>query len=312
MNDVDKMQFRDKRILITGANGFIGRHLAGILSVQGAQVSFLDRIASGGPAHPEYIGDLRDAAFVDRTISHCDPEIIFHLAAYKERVPELEAFSQAIAVNVLGSLNLFTAAKKLSSLRSIIVIGTAEEYGRNPSPFSEKDREAPVNAYSYSKLCVTHLGEMLYKHYGLPCVMIRPTLAYGPGQDVDMFLPALIQSLINDHPFLMTPGRQTRDYLYITDLIDALMSSALERNALGQIINVGSGQSIAIADLALKVQEYIGKTNLVKIGAKQYRAGEAMEYSVDGSKAKQILHWQPRVLLEQGLKNTITFYQRGK
>lgn len=311
MHDPVEMPFRDKRVLITGANGFIGRHLTGTLAAQGALISSLDRTGSAGQDHQEYIGDLRDPAFVDRTIVQSDPEIIFHLAAFKERTAEIEAFSQAVSVNVMGSLNLFAAAKKLASLRSLVVIGTAEEYGRNPGPFNEKDREGPVNAYSFSKLCVTHLGEVLHKHYDLPCVMIRPTLAYGPGQDTDMFLPALIQALINDRPFLMTPGRQTRDYLYITDLIDALLKSALARDALGQVINIGSGRSLAIADLALRVQDYLGKSDLVRIGALQYRSGEVMEYGVDGGKARDLLHWHPRVGLEEGLKNTITYYQRG-
>lgn len=302
-----------KQVLITGANGFIGRHLSKALTAQGAAVSFLDRTpARDHPPEQQYIGDLRDGQFIERALEQSSPEFIFHLAAFKERTSAIEAFSEAISVNLLGSLHLFTAAKKLPDLRRIVVIGTAEEYGRIPSPFHEEHRESPVNAYSFSKLCVTHLSAVLHNIYNIPLVVLRPTLAYGPGQDVDMFLPALIKTIIENQPFPMTPGRQTRDFIYVTDLVEALLHAATAPEAVGQIVNIGSGESVSLGDLALKIEHDLGKSGLVRIGAKGYRIGEVMEYGVDLRKAKEMLHWTPKVALEEGIRHTIRYYLDGQ
>ena len=302
-----------RQVLITGANGFIGRHLSKALTAQGAAVSILDLVpARDHPQKQHYVGDLRDAHFVDRALEQSSPEFIFHLAAFKERTSAIEAFSDAISVNLMGSLNIFTAAKKLRNLRSLVVIGTAEEYGSISGPFQEEHREAPINAYSFSKLCVTHLSEVLHRIYNIPSIVIRPTLAYGPGQDVDMFLPALIKTVLQDQPFPMTPGRQTRDFIYVSDLVEALLHAATAPGAAGQVVNIGSGQSVPLGDLAQKIERDLGKSGLVLIGAKEYRIGEVMEYGVDIGKAKELLHWTPKVGLEEGIRDTIRYYRDGR
>jgi len=303
----------NKRVLITGAYGFIGRYLMEALTSQGARISVITQQSDQlSFAIKEYIGDLRDIDFVNSCVDQSDPEIIFHLAAFKERSSSIDAFIPAIETNLIGSLNLFAAANKVKSLKSIVVVGTAEEYGQNPCPFTEDMRESPVSAYSFSKLCMTHLCEVLNTLYNMPFVVVRPTLAYGPRQNTDMFLPALIKTLIEDKHFPMTPGMQTRDYVYITDLVDALIRAAEYGQGDEQIFNIGSGQPVAIASLALVVEKALGKSGLVQIGTIDYRSGEIMEYFVDNSKAKAFLGWEPTVSLEEGLKTTIDFYLRGR
>jgi len=300
---------RNRRVLITGANGFIGGHLVAALNARGALISVIDRSPSSDTrCSMHFAGDLRDAAFVADAVNQANPEIIFHLAAFKERTSEIEAFAEAIAVNVMGSLNLFTAAKKLTALRSVVVIGTAEEYGRIPCPFTENSREQPINAYSFSKVCLTHLCHVLNDIYRLPFVVLRPTLAYGPGQHTDMFLPALIQSVLHDRPFPMTLGRQTRDFLYISDLVDALLRAAVAPSAVGQIINLGSGRSISLGDLARTIENTIGKTGIAQIGARPYRIGEVMEYQISIRKAAELLNWSAATSLEDGIRATIEYY----
>ena len=304
--------FKNKRILITGGYGFVGRHLIDVLTVRGAEISVIAQASERAPfSVQEYVGNLNDVGFINTCVDQSAPEIIFHLAAFKERSSAIEAFLPAIETNLIGSLNLFAAANRLKSLQSIVVVGTAEEYGHNPCPFTEDMRESPVSAYSFSKLCMTHLCEVLNILYKMPFVVVRPTLAYGPGQNIDMFLPALIKSLIDDTPFPMTPGMQTRDYVYITDLVDALIRASTYVKDGGQVFNIGSGQPVTIANLAIMVEEMLGKTGLVQVGAINYRSGEIMEYFVDNSKAKALLGWEPKVGLEEGLKNTIDFYLRG-
>jgi UDP-glucose 4-epimerase len=311
MLDFNHVNFKSK-CLMTGASGFIGRQLLEFLFKYGVEINTFDR-QSNYLTFPvkQYVGDLRDADLVEACVEQSNPEIIFHLAAFKERSSKLEDFSTAIDTNLIGALNLFKAAARLNNLRSIVIVGTAEEYGRNVCPFTESMREAPVSAYSFSKLCLTHLCEVLHNLYKIPFTVVRPTLAYGPGQPADMFLPALIKSLISNKQFPMTPGEQTRDFVYISDLVDALVSSALNSKAVGQIINIGSGMPVSISELALRVQRLLNKTNLVRTGDIDYRSGEIMDYYVDITKAKNLLGWTPKVSLDVGLKKTIDYYLQG-
>lgn len=299
---------KDKKVLITGANGFIGRSLVADLVARDARVATMDVAPLEGGDGREitaYTGDLEDRTFVEDCIGRCRPDVVFHLAAFKERSSAMADFYKAVGVNVLGSLNLFSALNARGNVSSVVVLGTAEEYGRNDSPFREGMREGPVTAYSYSKLCLTNLCEILYNLHGLPVVVLRPTLAYGPGQDTGMFLPSLIESLIGDRPFLMTAGEQTRDYVYITDLVDAMIKASETPEAQGEIINIGSGTAVRLLDLVEMVERLLGKKGRVTVGGREYRPDEIMDYQVDTSKAKRLLRWEPKVSLDEGVELTV-------
>jgi len=303
--------FKDKRILVTGAHGFIGNYLVDQLIASGAKVGVIDRVPSRNkkPAK-EMIGDLKDKAFMERAIKTSRPEFVFHLAATKDRSSKISAFYQAIEENLLGTLNLLAVLKSARQLRSVIVVGTAEEYGNNTCPYREEMRGMPVSSYSFSKLCVTQLCESLSKLHQIPITVIRPTLAYGPGQDKDMFLPALIMALLKKKPFPMTKGDQTRDYVYVTDLINALIKASLCRHHGGSVFNVGSGQPIKIKALAEMVAKLSGNKQMIKFGAKAYRSSEIMEYYTDNLKAKKEFGWTPKVGLKDGLRKTIEYYKK--
>ncbi len=305
--------YSNKRVLITGASGFIGKHLTANLLQQGALVSTIDLMAdhSSECSVTAYTGNLCDATFVENCLLQAQPEIIFHLAAYKERSVLMESFKVAIAANLDATLNLVTFAQQNRTLQALVVMGTVDEYGSNTAPFMEGTREAPVSAYSFSKLCVTHLCEIMHTLYDIPCVVLRPTVADGPGQATDMFIPALIQSIIAGRTFPMTRGEQTRDFIYITDLISAILQSGLCRVAYGQIINVGSGKTVTIAQLARKVERMLGIDSLVEYGALAYRKGEIMEYGVNLDRAHSLLNWQAEVSLDAGLRETIEYYKRN-
>jgi UDP-glucose 4-epimerase len=301
--------FLHKRVLVTGASGFIGRHLVSRLLAHGAEIASVSRNRTDLPPEVrQYAIDIRDPAAVDDCIRDCRPEYIFHLAAYKERTESIPAFYAAIETNLTGSLNLFAAAKHPGPVRSIVTLGTAEEYGNTATPFSEQARESPVTPYSFSKVCVTHLAELFFQLYRLPVVVVRPTLAYGPGQGPEMFLPALIASLVADRPFEMTPGGQTRDFVYVADLVDALVLAAAKEQAHGQVINIGSGTPVKLVDIALLTEKMMGKSGLVRAGSKSYRHNEIMEYAVSTKKAEELLGWRPATTLEAGLSNTIDYY----
>lgn len=304
-----------KRVLVTGARGFIGRNLVDALVARRADVAALDMVppdAKETVGITVYTGDIADSAFVKECVDGCRPEIVFHLAAFKERSSEVEDFYRAVGVNVMGSLNLLSALVKQGGVSSVVVLGTAEEYGKNASPFVESMRETPVTAYSWSKLCVTNLCSMYHSLYGLPVVVLRPTLAYGPGQEAGMFLPSLIRSLVEGREFVMTAGEQTRDFVYITDLVDAMIRASGAQGAAGEVMNIGSGGAVRLLDLVTMVERLMDRRGLVRVGGREYRPDEIMDYRVDTSKAKRLIGWQAKIGLDEGVRRTIaSFLRRG-
>lgn len=309
---MNKKCLENKKILITGAGGFIGRHLVSALSgldIELYSIDFKEMVYNFSGT--EYIGKLEDSSFLKSSIKDIQPDIVFHLAAKKARVYSIDDFFQAIETNLVGSLNLFSALNEVASPESIVVLGTAEEYGRGAAPYNENMREAPVSSYSFSKTCMTHLCQVLHDLYKLPFVILRPTVAYGPFQNEEMFLPALINSLLRGNEFSMTAGEQTRDFIYVDDLVEAMLSAANSKRAIGEVINVGSASPVTIRELASRVQTLIGKEGLLGFGKREYRKGEIMNYSIDNSKAVNLLDWNPNISLDEGLKRTIDFYSRN-
>jgi nucleoside-diphosphate-sugar epimerase len=190
-------------------------------------------------------------------------------------------------------------------------MGTCEEYGSSTVPFHEGLREAPVSAYSFSKATATQLLQTLYRTHRLPVVVLRPSLVYGPGQQPDMFLPALIQALLREEAFPMSAGRQTRDFVYIDDMVEAMIKASRQSDALGKAINISCGTPTILRDLALLVARIIGNDceRLIKLGEVPYRLAEIMEYVANPNLAKSILNWSPSTSLEKGLSQTIDYYR---
>ncbi|WP_083685040.1 NAD-dependent epimerase/dehydratase family protein [Massilia putida] len=303
--------YRGKRILVTGATGFIGRHLVEMLGALGGELAILSRGSDPLPHVGKiFRGELQDRDFVSATLSDWAPHLVFHLAGARERNLTREAFDKTIEANLMGTLNLLYAALDRGELGRIVVLGTGEEYGRNPAPFHESMREGPISAYSFSKQCATQLSQLMHSSFGLPVVVVRPSVAYGPGQHDDMFLPALIQTLLRGEAFDMTLGEQTRDYVYVSDLVEAILCAGACDGVDGEIINVGSGTATRIAGLVEQVEAQLGIEGLVRRGTVPYRTGEPMEYLLDVSKARALLQWTPRTSLEAGLRETIAWYRQ--
>lgn len=303
-----------KVALITGISGFIGKHLAATLRDRGVKVVGVKR----NPEQLEQIdgaiicGDITDRAFVSDIVQEYQPDAVFHLAANKSRIGGIEDFRQCLEDNLIGTLNLAEACVDKPFVQRFVAMGTCEEYGQSTVPFIEEMRESPISAYSLSKTASTHLLQTLHRTHQLPVVVLRPSLAYGPGQAADMFLPALIQALLKNKPFSMSGGQQTRDYVYIDDLIEAVILAATLPGALGKVINVGSGVPVLLKDLALIVAQKVGVNaeELVELGTKCYRPNEIMEYVASYRAAERILGWSPKTSLEKGLNVTVEHYRQ--
>lgn len=308
--DVDRARaLEGARVLVTGASGFIGRRLVGRLAAAGAEVHAIDLVPGAVAGVAEHLCDITDPVAMATAVAESDPAYVFHLAAFKQRASDPGAFARAVLDNITGTLDLAVPLCGRPRLRSLVAVGTAEEYAGGPSPYEESMREAPVSAYSFSKTAMVHLLQTFHRAHRLPAVVVRPTIAYGPGQPTDMFLPALITTLLRGERFPMTAGEQTRDFVFVDDIVGALIAAATTPRAVGGVFNIGSGASIAVRDVARRVEALVGVSGLLGLGDVPYRVSESMEYAVDTSAARDVLGWSAAVGLDDGLRATVESYR---
>jgi nucleoside-diphosphate-sugar epimerase len=301
------------RVLVTGATGFIGSHLAERLVAEGAEVmlavepgasqaniaSILDKVR----VHEV---DLCEGQMVRQLLRECRPSKVYHLAAVGVTEPGIDPLL-AVQVNVLGTLNLLKALRE-TECDCFINTGTCYEYGHNTPPMREDQMVDPINAYAASKSAAWLFCNMYHRTRGYPIVTVRPFTVYGPRQSPRALIPQTINSALRGEDFAMTGGEQTRDFTYVDDVVEGYVRASLSEEAIGQTINLGTGEEHPIKDVVLKVLELMGTPVRPLIGALPYRPVEVWRVYSDSSKARELLGWQPQVGLEEGLRRTITWY----
>lgn len=309
--------FKNTVVLITGANGFIGSHLARKLVLLGARVkAFVDPSTSLWRIHPLrkkldiYPVDITNSLKIDELIKKIKPRKIYHLAAYLDTSRSPEVINKMIDVNLKGTINMLCALKNSAhKFDCFINTDTCEAYGGNDVPFLETQREQPVSAYSGSKVCATYFCQMMNRAQGMPIVILRPSLVYGPYQTNGMLIPSLISKCIANEEFHMTQGEQSREFVYISDIVSGYLKASITPRAIGEIINLGSGQEYKVKDVVNLIVK-ITKTRIIpKVGRLSYRAAELMHFYCSNLKAKELLDWEPIVPLDQGLFKTVQWYK---
>lgn len=305
---------QDIRVLVTGLSGFIGSHLARRLLKEGAEVhglvrenSNLWRIQDIKNQINLHCIDLLDFESVRKAVQDIKPQKVFHLAAYVDVRRSFEVMDEMIEVNIKGTLNLLMALDG-TAYDCFINTGTCEEYGDNPVPFREDQIPNPVSPYSASKVSTTMFCQMLYKTMELPIIILRPFLTYGPMQESNMLIPSVIKKAIKRERFGMTEGEQTREFNYVEDIVDGFIKASLSKRAIGEIINIGNGKEYKVKDVVLKILNTMGNPIEPLIGALPYREGETIHFYCDNTKARELLGWNPKVSLDEGLKKTIDWY----
>ncbi|MCX6348268.1 MAG: SDR family oxidoreductase, partial [Candidatus Aureabacteria bacterium] len=293
--------FKNIPVLITGAEGFLGSHLARRLVEEGARVTAL--VAPGAPLSRIAdlrsrlrlsVVDVRDARAVGRAVKKAAPRFLFHLAAVTNPARSWDALDLALAVNLGGTVNVLKAAEK-EGCESVLSTCTAGVYGRNPPPFREEMPLDPGSPYSVSKAAATFACQMAARSLKVPATVVRLFLVYGPDQGEERFLPQLIRAGLKRKPFRMTAGRQTREYTYIDDVVEGMLRAAGRRRAAGEVFNLGSGEEISLRDLARKVNRLLGGTLILDRKKIPYRKNEIFRFLGDHRKAKKVLGWQARV-----------------
>jgi nucleoside-diphosphate-sugar epimerase len=301
------------RVLVTGATGFIGSHLAERLVAEGAEVTLAVEPGASQANIANILDkvrvhevDLREGQMVRQLVRECQPRKVYHLAAVGVTEPDVDP-RLAVQVNVMGTLNLLEALRE-TNCDCFINTGTCYEYGRNTPPMHEDQMVDPINAYAASKSAAWLFCSLYHRTHCYPIVTVRPFTVYGPRQSERALIPQTILSALRGQDFEMTRGEQTRDFTYVDDIVEGYIRASISEKAIGQIINLGAGEEHSIKHVVLKVLELMGNPAKPLIGALPYRLGEIWRLYSDSSKARELLGWQPQVSLEDGLRKTIAWY----
>ena len=301
------------RVLVTGATGFIGSHLAERLVVEGAEVTLAVEPGTNKANVASILDkvrvrevDLRESHMVRRLVRECQPSKVYHLAAVGVTEPGIEP-GLAAQVNVMGTLNLLDALRE-TQCDCFVNTGTCYEYGHNTPPMHEDQAVDPINAYAASKSAAWLFCNMYHKTRGYPIVTLRPFTVYGPRQSEQALIPQTIISALRAEDFEMTGGEQTRDFTYVDDVVEGYIRASLSKKAIGQTINLGTGEERPIKHVVLKVLELMDNPVKPMIGALPYRPREIWRLYSDSGKARELFGWQPQVSLKDGLRKTIEWY----
>ena len=302
-----------KEVVVTGGAGFIGSHLCRTLIDQGAKVTAFDNLSSGKIDFIKDIvddglnfvqGDIRDPKALEKATRNS--EVIFHLAAQTSVPHSMEDAKEDCEVNVVGTLNVLEAAKKAGA--RVVFASSCAVYG-NPEkrPTPETYPTHPISFYGLSKFIGENYCRFYHENYGLEVVMLRIFNVFGPnGHGV---LPDFLNKLKKTPNKLeiLGTGKQSRDFVYVSDMVGILILAATSPSAPGQIFNVGTGTTTSVTELAEKVIELLGLEGVEL----SFTGGLAWEGDMDitkadNSKAVNMLNWNPQVNLDEGLKKLIS------
>jgi len=304
----------DKRILITGATGFVGACLARRLVGMGSQVAAIMRENSDTWRINDILkdirvchGDLLDQEQVRQIVKDTRPEIIFHLATYGAYSFQ-NRIDRIFDTNILGTLHLITALTG-TEFDILVNTGSSSEYGVKDNPMAESDLLEPINVYGASKASATLLCQSLARSMDLAVVTLRLFSAYGPYESGGRLIPYIITSCLGGKDLDVTKGEQRRDFLFVEDIVESYLMAASSRRHAGQIFNIGSGKGYMIKEVIQKIVEQVGNPVSVRWGAVPYRKGEMWTWQADISRAESVLGWTPGTSLEDGLRKTIEWFR---
>jgi UDP-glucose 4-epimerase len=322
MNDHNNF-YSGKKVLVTGGLGFIGLNVSQRLLELGAIVTVLDNFMPTDVSKPlaEVLGhvkvaiaDIRDEEKVERVVR--DQEVIFNLAGKSGAADSNKTPLNDLDVNCRGHLTVLEACRAFNTGVTIVFPSSRLVYGKPLYlPVDEKHPLAPESIYAAHKLAVENYHLIYGKLYGLKATVLRISNPYGPFQAGEGraygIANSFIQAAVSGRPItLFGDGSQRRDYLYIDDLVEALLRVASVPESRGRIYNIGDGQGTSLLELAELAVAAAGQGTIVQVPwPEEYRAIETGDYLSDISLARHELGWAPKAEIHEGIKRTVASYQ---
>lgn len=283
-----------RRVLVTGADGFIGRALVAFASARDAHVTGIGRHAA----------DIADAGAVDRVFLAAKPEVVVHAAGLMDWRQDLELLPSMLRVHVLGTANVLQASRRVG-VRRVVCFGSAGEYGAAKPPLVEDGAAEPLDPYSTSKLAATELARLFHRSFALDTTVVRPFNVYGLGEPERRLFPSVFaRARSGGGEIACTPGEQQRDFVHIDDVAEGAWRAALSPNTPGAILNLGTGRAMRVRDAVDHAVRISGGNVSPRYGALPYRSGEPMILVASTDKCRSLLGWKPSISLEDGLART--------
>jgi len=320
------MHLENKKVLVTGADGFIGSHLVEQLLEAGCQVrafvyynsfnswGWLDTIGKEKLSQIEVVsGDIRDRGSVERAMKGV--EVVFHLAAligipYSYYSPE-----SYVGTNITGTLNVLEEAKRTGTER-VLVTSTSEVYGTaRYVPIDENHPYQGQSPYSATKIGADRMAESYYRSFELPVTIVRPFNTFGPRQSARAVIPTIIGQLLNGSTEISLGSLSpTRDLVYVKDTVRGFQAIAECDEAIGQEINIATQSEISVGDLAQSLISQINPSAVIRSTEERTRPKNSEVERLFGSneKLKALTNWSPKWDLQSGLKDTIEWFRDPK
>ncbi len=301
---------KNKSLIIFGGTGFLGYHLAKKSLKKGWRVTCVSsknpkksrRLTKVKYLRCNVINKKKLKKLINDKFSY-----VVNLSGYVDHSNKVKTY-QSHYIGCKNIVNIFLKLKPIS----FIQIGSSLEYGKLNSPQRENDKCKPISVYANSKYLSTKYLLSIYKKKNFPVTILRLYQAYGTNKDLNRLIPIVINSCLKKQKFPCSEGKQFRDFIYVTDVVSAIIKSLQSKKTRGQIINIGSGKAYNIKNLIQKI------VKLTKGGKPQYgkiklRKEEALKIFPSITKAKKLLKWKPKVNLNRGLISTIkTFSEKKK
>ncbi len=298
-------QYQGKTTLVTGASGFIGAQLCQRLLEAGATVHAVSRSAQPAGSLHWHQCELADEQAVDALLATTQPQVIFHLASYVSGSRDISAVVPAMEANLASTVHLLTAAQR-TGIERFVNIGSLEE------PVVEDGEYLPSSPYAAAKMASTAYARMFHSLYKLPVVNLRLFMVYGPGQrDLKKLVPyVILQALEGEAPSLSSGAREV-DWIYIDDVVNAMLCAGIADGIDGASIDVGTGELETVAGV---VKQLVAATNpdiTPQFGALQERHAEVVRRA-NVAQSRETLGWQPEVTLAEGLARTASWYREAR
>jgi NAD dependent epimerase/dehydratase len=317
--------FKNKRMLVTGAGGFIGSHLTEALLELCGEVrafvhynsrndwGFLEELSPTAKSSIEVVSaDLRDYHAVKQATKRVD--IVFHLGASIGIPYSLNYPNDVVETNVMGTLNILKASLE-NKVSKIIHTSTSEVYGTAQYvPIDEKHPLNPQSPYAASKIAADKLAESFFRSYGLPVSILRPFNTFGPRQSLRAIIPTVITQLLEGKKVVVGNLKPRRDFTFVSDTVRGFIFLGRKNGVDGETFNLGTKKDISIRELIILASKLIGVTAKIKVDHRRIRGNqsEVMRLKSDNSKAINILGWRPTYSLEEAMNLTIEWLKGKK
>jgi len=312
------MNWKRKKVLVTGADGFIGSHLIEGLVAKGCKVKafvyynsfnswgWLDTLSKPTLSKLDiFSGDIRDPNGVATATQGMD--IIFHLAALIGIPYSYHSPDSYVDTNIKGTLNILQAAKR-NKVKGIIHTSTSEVYGTAQFvPITEEHPINPQSPYAATKSATDDLALSFYRSFNLPVTILRPFNTFGPRQSARAIIPTIMTQILSGKKTIMLGNLQaTRDLNYVSNTVDAFIKLAEAPQALGKVFNMGSNTEVSISELVEMIQKIIKKKVVVKVDKARLRPkkSEVQRLVCDANNLTRVSGWKPKISLQEGLTKT--------